>query len=60
MLGRWRTVLERGIGGLYGGLPLCVQGSCRGGGVGVPGDQIEKITRLGMLSELDTIVALFL
>lgn len=27
---------------------------------GVPGDQTEEITRLGMLSELDTIVALFL
>lgn len=30
-------VLEREIGGLYGGLPLCVQGSCRGRGVGFPG-----------------------
>ena len=53
-------MLERGIGGLYGGLPLYVQGSRRGGGLGVPGDQIEDITRLGMLSELDTNVALFL
>ena len=52
----WREGLE----GCMEGCHCVYKGAAEVEEWGFLGDQIEEITRLGMLSELDTIVALFL